>query len=92
MAKKSHSRTGVHPAPSLTDTGRIKIAVARAAPASATAHGIAVGTRGAVPKQLGIDRDALAAAGFEGKPGQTFVIPKDKNSVLIAVGIGDAGL
>jgi leucyl aminopeptidase len=92
MAKKSQSRTGVHPAPSLAESGRIKIAVARAAPSTATAHGIAVGTRGAVPKQLGIDRDALAAAGFEGKTGQTFVIPKDKNSVLIAVGIGDAGL
>jgi leucyl aminopeptidase len=92
MAKKSQSRTGVHPAPSLAEAGRIKITVARAAPASATAHGIAVGTRGAVPKQLGLDRDALAAAGFEGKTGQTFVVPHDKHSVLVAVGIGDAGL
>lgn len=92
MAKKSKSQTGVHPTPSLAEIGRIKVTVARAAPASATAHGIAVGTRGAVPKQLGVDRDALSGAGFEGKLGQTFVIPKDKNSVLIAVGIGDGGL
>ena len=92
MAKKSQSRPGVHPAPSLAEAGRIKISVARAAPAGATAVGIAVGARGAVPKQLGIDRDALAAAGFEGKPGQTFVVPHDKHSVLVAVGIGEAGL
>ena len=61
-------------------------------PSSATAVGIAVGSKGAVPRQIGLDRDALAAAGFEGKQGQTLVIPKEGKSVVIAVGVGDAGL
>ncbi len=90
MAKKSKS--GAHPAPSLSEARSIKVHVARSVPDSATAIGIAVGVRGTVPRQLGVDRDALAAAGFEGKLGQTFVVPRDKRSVLVAVGVGDAGL
>jgi len=92
MAKKTKSRAGIHPAPSLEYAAKIKVSVARSVPTSATAIGIAVGSKGAVPRQLGVDRDALAAAGFEGKPGQTLVLPKDKNSIVVAVGIGDAGL
>jgi len=90
MAKKSQLRAGVHPAPSLAEAGRIKVSVARSVPANATAIGVAVGTRGAVPKQLGVDREALAAAGFEGKSGQALVIPRERQPVLIAVGIGEA--
>jgi len=92
MAKKSNSRAGLHPAPSLEEAGRIKVNVARSIPDDAGAVGIAVGSKGAVPRQLGVDRDALAAAGFEGKIGQTLVLPRDKHPVLVAVGIGDAGL
>ena len=91
MAKKSKPGAA-HPTPSLVEARSIKVNVARNVPESATAVGIAVGVRGTVPRQLGVDRDALAAAGFEGKPGQTFVVPRDKRSVLVAVGVGDGGL
>jgi leucyl aminopeptidase len=92
MAKKTKNRAGMHPAPSLEYASKIKVGIARAAPTSATAVGVAVGSKGAVPRQLGFDREALLAAGFEGKLGQTLVIPKDKNSIIVAIGIGDAGL
>jgi leucyl aminopeptidase len=92
MAKKSHHRAGTNPAPSLTESSKTTVSVARLVPSSATAVGIAVGSKGAVPRQIGLDRDALAAAGFEGKQGQTLVIPKDGKTVVIAVGVGDAGL
>jgi len=92
MAKKSHNRAGINPAPSLTESSKAKVSIARAVPSSATAIGVAVGSKGAVPRQIGLDRDALAAAGFEGKQGQTLVIPKDGKAVVIAVGVGDAGL
>jgi leucyl aminopeptidase len=77
---------------SLLESSRATVSVARSVPSSATAVGIAVGSKGAVPRQIGLDRDALAAAGFEGKQGQTLVIPKEGKSVVIAVGVGDAGL
>ncbi len=92
MAKKSKQRGGVDPVPTFTNAAKTKVNVARAVPAGATAIGVAVGASGAVPRQLGIERAALAAAGFEGKPGQTFVVPRDKNSVMIAIGIGEGRL
>jgi len=91
MSSKSNSRAGLHPAPSLAEAGRIKVSVARSAPEDASV-GFAVGTKGAVPRQLGVDRDELAAAGFEGKIGQALVLPRDKRSVMVAVGIGDGEL
>jgi leucyl aminopeptidase len=92
VAKASKNHSGLHPAPSLAYAAKIDVSVARTVPSSATAVGVAVGSTGAVPRQLGVDRETLAAAGFEGKPGQTFVIPKDKDSILVAIGIGDASL
>ncbi len=47
-----------------------------------------VGSEGAVPRVLGFNRAALAANGFEGKPGQTLVVPSSTGQTLIAVGIG----
>ncbi len=92
MSRKSNPRAGVHPAPSLAQAGQVKVGVARSVPDDATAIGIAVGSKGAVPRQLGVDREALAAMGFEGKAGQTLLLPRDRSSVLVAVGIGEAGL
>jgi leucyl aminopeptidase len=87
MAKKPSRSHEAHQPP-MQKTDRIKVGVARAVPAGADAVGVAVGTSGAVPNQIGLDRDALAAAGFEGKPGQTLLIPKGKQAVIVAVGIG----
>jgi leucyl aminopeptidase len=42
-----------------------------------------------VPKELSVSRKTLTALGFEGKVGQTCVIPGEKGAVTVAVGIGE---
>lgn len=91
MAKASLSNAP-HPAPSLKLLPKLKVSVVRSAPSTATAIGVPVGTRGAFPREVGFDREALAGAGFEGKLGQTFVIPHGKGAIVVAVGIGDGKL
>lgn len=49
-----------------------------------------IGTGGAAPSELGLDLAALAELGFEGKSGQTLVIPRAERAAAVAVGIGDA--
>ncbi len=78
-----------HPAPSIERAARVRVAVARAVPSSAGVVGYAVGERGAVPRQLGLDRATLAAAGFEGKVGQSLAVPRRDGPSVVAVGIGD---
>ncbi len=68
----------------------VPVSSARFAPKSATAIGLAVATKGAVPRQLGLSRSLLEANGFEGKPGQILVVPTGDVTV-IAVGVGDPG-
>jgi leucyl aminopeptidase len=51
--------------------------------------GVPVGVSGDVPPELGLGREALAAAGFEGKPGQTLMIPAADGPPVIAVGVGE---
>jgi len=67
------------------------VTTARTTPKSAHAVGVPVATSGAVPRSLGLSRAALAAHGFEGKAGQTLVVPAASGATQIAVGIGDAG-
>lgn len=50
--------------------------------------GVVVTSDGELPVDLGADRDALAAAGFDGKPGQTLLLPGA--GLRIAVGAGAA--
>jgi leucyl aminopeptidase len=45
-----------------------------------------------VPRGLGLSRAALVAHGFEGKAGQTLVVPGASGLTHIAVGIGDGKL
>ncbi|GAA1445052.1 leucyl aminopeptidase [Leifsonia poae] len=52
------------------------------------AIGVVVTSDGELPVDLGADRDALAAAGFDGKPGQTLLLPGA--GLRIAVGAGAA--
>jgi leucyl aminopeptidase len=66
----------------------VSVSVARSTPKAATAVGLAVAPKGAVPRQLGLTRKALELNGFEGKPGQTLAVPSD-TGVVIAVGVGD---
>ena len=63
---------------------------ARSAPRTADAIGLAVAQEGAVPRQLGLSRAALAAHGFTGAAGQTLVLPRPEGPTLVAVGIGKA--
>lgn len=65
------------------------VATSRSLPRSTDAVGIAVATTGAVPRNVGLSRSALAAHGFDGKVGQTLVLPAANGSTVVAVGIGD---
>jgi leucyl aminopeptidase len=71
-------------------TSASTVTVARNAPRTAEAVGLAVGPSGAVPRQLGLTRAALEAHGFTGKLGQTLVVPAKEGATYIAVGVGDA--
>jgi leucyl aminopeptidase len=67
----------------------VTIHVVRSTPKAVDSIGVPVGTRGAVPRSLGLNRAALSAAGFDGKAGQTLVVPSGTGPTQIAVGIGD---
>ena len=77
------------PVPSVAAASGVRVAVAGEAPATATAVGIPVVAAGPVPERLGVDREGLAAAGFDGRLGQALALPQAGGPVLIAVGIGD---
>jgi leucyl aminopeptidase len=79
------------PTPSIGRAHDVVVAVARSAPSGADAVGVPVATTGPIPRQLGLDRATLAASGFDGKVGQTIVVPRRDGPSLVAVGIGDAG-
>ena len=66
----------------------LTIDLARSAPRDVDAIGVPVGTEGVVPRTLGVSRARLAAHGFEGKVGQTLVLPTSEGPTLIAVGVG----
>ena len=63
--------------------------IARSTPKAVDSIGVPVGTRGAVPRSLGLNRAALTAAGFDGKAGQTLVLPSATGPTQIAVGVGE---
>jgi len=71
-------------------TNQITFKVAKLDDPTAKAIGIAVSTDGAVAKELGMSRDQLTALGFDGKVGQTLLLPTSKTKLTIAVGIGEA--
>jgi leucyl aminopeptidase len=66
------------------------VSLARSVPKSANAIGVPVAASGAIPRSLGLNRAALAANGFEGKVGQTLVLPSAAGATLVAVGVGDS--
>ena len=69
----------------------VNVEVVRSTPRAAEAVGIPVATSGAVPRQVGLSRAALAAHGFEGKEGQVLVVPAGEGPTVVAVGIGAPG-
>ncbi|MEN9804966.1 MAG: cytosol aminopeptidase [Actinomycetota bacterium] len=66
------------------------VLTSRSLPRSADAVGIAVASTGAVPRGVGLGRAALSAHGFDGKVGQTLVLPSASGPTMVAVGIGDS--
>ena len=76
------------PVPTWRRCGDVNVAVARSAPPAVGVIGVPVGDAGAVPRQLGVDRATLETLGFEGKTGQTLVIPRRGGPDLVAIGTG----
>lgn len=88
MRKATQPDANFDPAPSIAHSAKISLHVARTAPADAGAVGVPVGIDGPVADVLGLDRATLAAAGFEGKVGQALLIPRPKEPLAVAVGVG----
>ncbi|RKG71197.1 leucyl aminopeptidase [Corallococcus sp. CA054B] len=89
MLTSFHSRAQAefHPAPSIESPEETKLAVAATVPTDAGCVGTFVGADEEV-KAPGLDRAFLKAAGFEGKAGQTLLIPRSGGPPLVAVGLG----
>jgi leucyl aminopeptidase len=84
---------GFSPVPSLDAYDGVRVAVvdefgAGTGGAGLDAIGVLVHAEGELPEGLPLDRDALARAGFEGKSGQTLVIPQAGRTLIIVVGGG----
>ena len=67
----------------------ITFAVARTTPRGVDAVGVPVASDGAVPRAIGLGRATLSSLGFDGKVGQTLVLPQASGPVVIAVGVGE---
>ncbi len=89
MTKVTRAGADFNPTPSIERSAALTIGVAGSIPPAAGAVGFPVATEGAVAGELGVDRAALGALGFEGKVGQTLVVPKADGPSLVAIGIGD---
>ena len=63
----------------------LSIESTRSIPRSADAVGLAVATSGTIPRQLGLNRSALNAQGFEGKIGQTLVVLGAAGATLVCL-------
>ncbi len=57
----------------------------------ADAVAVTVATDGGIPAVLGLDRAALARAGFTAEVGQALALARPDGPALVAVGIGDPG-
>lgn len=77
--------------PSLAPSMTAEVQVGTVLSAGLDAVGYAVDTAGEGAQSLGIDFAALVKAGFEGKSGQTLVLPQGEGAVFIAVGAGEPG-
>ncbi len=79
-----------NPTPSVSRSCDVTVTTARSAPSSAGAVGVPVGPKGPVSRLLGLDRATLVASGFEGKVGQTLVVPRRDGPSVVAVGVGES--
>ena len=88
MSTEEVVSAGFSPTPSL-DGSHVAIGIAPVAPGTATVLGIPVGEDGDVPPELGVDRERLAASGFDARVGATLTVPTPADPTIVAVGIGD---
>ncbi|SEJ82177.1 leucyl aminopeptidase [Arthrobacter sp. yr096] len=55
------------------------------------AIGVLVSSEGDVPASIGLNRETLERAGFDGKPGATLQLPNASGTLVVAVGGGKPG-
>ena len=80
------------PAPSWSAPPEVRVIAESQAQSLAAEHdarGFPVGTSGALPADLALDRDAVAAAGLSGECGQTLVCARQGQIPAVLYGIGD---
>lgn len=83
---------GFDPAPGLGLIQAVVIGAAPGVPSDADAVGAFISTDDDVPAEVGLGRSALSAAGFDGKVGQSLVLPRSDGPPVVVVGVGDAGV
>ncbi|MBM3657775.1 MAG: leucyl aminopeptidase, partial [Actinobacteria bacterium] len=66
---------------------QLAVTVAHETP-NAEVVGVPVTSDKSVPAELGVSRAQLTAAGFDGKVGQTLIVPSSGKTVMVAVGVG----
>ncbi|HWL50548.1 MAG TPA: leucyl aminopeptidase [Acidimicrobiia bacterium] len=81
--------TDFDPAPSLQSSA--SVTVSTKAVTDAPVVGYLVAQDGDVPGDQGLSAAALEAAGFEGKVGQTIVLPSADGPMTVLVGVGELG-
>lgn len=78
---------GFNPIPSWQHTPKVSV---EPIPAHAmVATGISVGSTGSVPEWIGLDRQSLTGAGFDGVVGQSLMLAQPEAEPLVLVGMGD---
>ena len=92
LTRVSRDLSWFDPAPSWRRAADVSVTVTRSAPAAVGAIGVPVGEKGAVPRQLGVDRATLTSLGFDGKAGQTLVVPRRDGADVVAIGSGGGRL
>jgi len=80
--------TSFDPVPSVRRSKAVVVTVATRPPENAIL-GVPVAQDGDIPAVVGLDRDTLEKAGFEGKTGQSMVIPRADAAPLVLIGIGE---
>ncbi len=83
------AQAGYEPAPSRMKSALPALRAAERIPDDVGSVGVPVSEDGEVPTGFGLDRAALRAAGFEGKVGQTVVVPRAGGPTWVAVGVGE---
>ncbi|GIH06469.1 putative cytosol aminopeptidase [Rhizocola hellebori] len=83
---------GFNPTPSRQHPAKVVVEAVSAGKVAAYLGGavaVPISSTGEVPASAGLSRQALSEAGFDGRLGQTLVLPRSDGPPLVAVGVGD---